>query len=85
MLRHSENINAIMIAIKPGYYSYYFVKFTKEMLKEYFKKVRLNHLQNIQKLERDKLITAPRRFENIEIPHTPFKISSHTVTESSNI
>ena len=29
-----------MIAIKPGNYAHYFVKFTKEMLKDYFKEVR---------------------------------------------
>ena len=29
-----------MIAIKPGFFSYYFKKFNKEMIKVYFSKVR---------------------------------------------
>ena len=29
-----------MIAIKPGIFNHYFKRFTKEMIKEYFKKLR---------------------------------------------
>lgn len=40
VLLHVEHINAIMIAIKPSLWQYYFVKITKEAVKEYFKTIR---------------------------------------------
>ena len=48
MLDHAEHINAIMIAMKPGLYEYYFVKFTKEIVKDYFRTIRLKYLEEQQ-------------------------------------
>ena len=45
LLEHSEHINAIMIAMKPGIYEYYFVKFKKEIIKEYFRNIRIKYLE----------------------------------------
>ena len=37
---HVEHINAIMIAIKPSLFQFYFQAITKEMIKNYFKQIR---------------------------------------------
>ena len=40
LLQHAESIHAIMLAIKPGLWSYFNKRFTQEMIKEYFGQVR---------------------------------------------
>ena len=40
MLKHAENIQTIMIAIKPGIFNHFFKRFDKDMIKDYFAKLR---------------------------------------------
>ena len=40
LLQHAEYIHAIMLAIKPGLWSYFNKRFTQEMVKAYFRQVR---------------------------------------------
>ena len=40
ILEHQDQINALMIAIKPSLYEYYFKRFTPDMIKRFFLDVR---------------------------------------------
>jgi hypothetical protein len=37
-----------MIAIKPGIFNHYLKKFTKEMIKDYFHKIRVEYSENAE-------------------------------------
>lgn len=39
LLEHQELITAIMIAIKPRLFQFYFQRYTKEMIKNYFNQI----------------------------------------------
>ena len=40
IIQHEEQINTILIQIKPGIYDHFFKKHTKEMMKNYFRELR---------------------------------------------
>ena len=45
LLEHQEIIEALMIAIKPNLLHYYFKKYTNEMIKMYFNKIRRENFE----------------------------------------
>jgi hypothetical protein len=50
LLEHREEINALMIAIKPNIIEHYTKNFNKTLIKEYIKSIRNEELENEIKL-----------------------------------
>jgi len=49
VLEHSKLINAIMISMTPKIYQICYKKFTKEIIKNYFREIREKHNQTVDK------------------------------------
>ena len=68
-----------MIAIKPGIFNHYFKRFTKEMIKEYFKKLRPDQGE----IKINQLAQKVEPSEIIKFPHFPPEIKIEKVDSVS--